>query len=542
MQLEEKRKEVASLRSRLAQLAGRVEGVRDNLPRPDAIFVGRAEEKVRCLQALLPDDRGWGVVIDGIGGMGKTAAGGAGGRARGKAAAMFDGYAFASAKTSWLSPDGVREETLALSSLDAFARTFALAGLDEIARMPDADARREARQGRYAANARCSSGTTWETLVAEERDRITAFLRRLPAPNKAIVTSRRRTGESALTVRLDRLSFDEAKRLAAEVGQRQPRVAQEIQHVGEATLRKLDQAAGGNPLALHWTLGFVAQKGLTLPQALARLENAAHSKDLHAFLFNDAVHDLSESDNRVLVAMTTFRNPAPLPALIDATRLPHTSVEMALEALVTLSLASDLSEGHYALHPLTRNFVLIALQPNSTLQLASPLPTLDCAAQRTALRYWVEYTKKYINGGDGGETHKNYHHLDAAWPELEAAADTLYKLSGLPDSPLRDERAAQLLVGMRTMLRRYLHFRDLWTEQIQISIWAYQAARVGEWRKAGWAAYYVAWTHYERAETDHATVWAEHTAEAMQHGGSTSQRADATRSTPPSNGPTWRPR
>jgi hypothetical protein len=34
VQLEEKHREVASLRSRLAQLSGRPEGVRDNLPRP----------------------------------------------------------------------------------------------------------------------------------------------------------------------------------------------------------------------------------------------------------------------------------------------------------------------------------------------------------------------------------------------------------------------------------------------------------------------------------------------------------------------------
>ncbi len=52
VQLDDKRNEVASLQRRLAQRAGRAEGVRDNLPRPDAIFVGRDEEKQRCLQAL----------------------------------------------------------------------------------------------------------------------------------------------------------------------------------------------------------------------------------------------------------------------------------------------------------------------------------------------------------------------------------------------------------------------------------------------------------------------------------------------------------
>jgi thymidylate kinase len=77
------------------------------------VFVGRKAEMAKCLEALSPEERGWGVVIDGIGGMGKTVlALEVADLARQQG--MFDAYLFASAKTSWLSPDRVRQETLAL--------------------------------------------------------------------------------------------------------------------------------------------------------------------------------------------------------------------------------------------------------------------------------------------------------------------------------------------------------------------------------------------------------------------------------------------
>src|SRR4051812_19549875 len=68
------RAEIASLEARIAQLSGQQTSiVSDNLLRSANIFVGRQKEIARCQEALLPDDRDWGIVIDGIGGIGKTA-------------------------------------------------------------------------------------------------------------------------------------------------------------------------------------------------------------------------------------------------------------------------------------------------------------------------------------------------------------------------------------------------------------------------------------------------------------------------------------
>src|SRR5437763_10151151 len=109
MDLDDTRAQVASLEARLAQMSGRRPGdLPDNLQRP-GFFVGRGPEIARCLEALSPDDRGWGVAIDGIGGIGKTALALEVAQ-RARAAAQFDAYLFASAKTTWLTGEGVRQE------------------------------------------------------------------------------------------------------------------------------------------------------------------------------------------------------------------------------------------------------------------------------------------------------------------------------------------------------------------------------------------------------------------------------------------------
>ncbi|WP_238846254.1 ATP-binding protein [Nostoc edaphicum] len=240
IELEEKQKEVTSLEARLSQLQGkRSENLPDNLPRYNDVFVGRKQEIARCLEALSPEERGWGVTIDGIGGMGKTAlALEVAHLAREQA--LFDAYLFVSAKTTRLSTEGVREETLALSSLDSFCREFSKRlGQTDIVKMNDATERRRALLDALRGRRTLLIWDNLETLNSEERDMIAEFLRKLPTPNKAIITSRRRTGESAVTIRLDRLLEAEALELMREKGRSHPRLAQELNAIKPEILTAL---------------------------------------------------------------------------------------------------------------------------------------------------------------------------------------------------------------------------------------------------------------------------------------------------------------
>jgi hypothetical protein len=358
IELEEKRAEVSSIRTRLDQLEGiNSDILPDNLPRKPSVFIGRKEELACCLEALDPDERGWGVIIDGIGGIGKTSlALEVAHEAR--RCAWFDAYLFASAKTTWLTLEGVHDETLALSSLDAFMSEFArLLDYAHIVQMIDVVERRRALLDALRGHRTLLVWDNLETLTSQERDLIAEFLRKLPAPNKAIITSRRRMSDSAVTIRLDKLSEHEAFRLMTEVGRRQPRVAAELLRCGDDIQRDLYEAAGGSPLALHWTLGLVAQKGYSLIESLSRLRNAARSQDLYSFLFADAVKDLSKNDQVVLLALSSVQTPLNVEKISITTGLVVTQIHIVLERLVKLSLVNDLEGGEYNLHPLARTFI-----------------------------------------------------------------------------------------------------------------------------------------------------------------------------------------
>ncbi|MCI0616126.1 DUF4062 domain-containing protein, partial [bacterium] len=78
----------------------------DTLPR-HAPFFGRKQEIAQALRALSPKDRGWGLVIDGIGGIGKTAFAIEVAYIC-KECGLFDAFVFVTAKRERLEPTGIQ--------------------------------------------------------------------------------------------------------------------------------------------------------------------------------------------------------------------------------------------------------------------------------------------------------------------------------------------------------------------------------------------------------------------------------------------------
>jgi tetratricopeptide (TPR) repeat protein len=287
----------------------------------------------------------------------------------------------------------------------------------------------------------------------------------------------------------------------------------------------LYEAAGGNPLALDWTLGQVALKGCSISVALERLRNAANSPDLYGFLFADAARSLFENERTVLSALAVFMTPATAPALADATGLVLNEIQISLEKLVTISLANDLDGERYGLHPLTRTYIRAAVGGNDSVGNVSPGINFDPATPRKVLRYWVDYAQKY--GGEGKDAYKTHDKLEAEWQNLEGVATTLRDMAGIAGT-LKDQEAAKMLIDLETALRKFLWFRGYWDERIRLGEWRYQAGKaLGQWSDAGWGAYDVAFIHYFRAETERAATWAALMTEAMEWGGSRRYQAVA---------------
>src|SRR5262245_36116745 len=174
----------------------------NNLPRL-RYFFGREADLKKIAEALAEDARGWGALIDGPGGIGKTSL-------AIRAAELvphgrFRRIIFLSSKERELTADGQR-------SLGTFVLPGYLEMLNAIAReldQPDLAKSAEAERSDAILRALRDADVllvldNLETLPERDRDQLFAFLNRLPRTCSAIVTSRRRADASAVAVRLDK--------------------------------------------------------------------------------------------------------------------------------------------------------------------------------------------------------------------------------------------------------------------------------------------------------------------------------------------------
>ena len=518
--LSKKREEVAQIEAMLAGNGGEL--FPNTLPRRD-MFFGRADEMARVLAALAPEDRSWGALVDGIGGIGKTALA-VECAYRCQDAGRFEVFLFATAKQTRLDPGGECDLHNA-TDLDSLLGTLARAlGEPGVLQAPAA----EKPQALIEALRRFSGPQrrvllildNLETLPVDEQQAAVEFLRQLPPHCKGLATSRKRAGDGAVFVRLEKLAWDAARQIMEEEAKRDAGLARALEQAGEAHWQTLHDAAGGSPLALRWALGLMRQRHLSLERAVALL-HGQQADDLLQFMYREARNDLAENDWQLLGALSLFAAPASFEALAATTGLSRLALEAATERLSAYALV-DVGgpDGPYSLHPLTRRMAAdeLAGQPERGAKL-----------RHAFARYWVDYAQKY--GGSGKDAYQTYDKLQAEWPNLEAAAGELWALSGLPGT-LKDAEAAKMLNDLAVALcgaAGPLFFRGYWNESVRLSEQAYAANIAREaWRDAGWAAYHVAWIHYHRAETDRAATWAERMGKAMERSGNRRCRATAT--------------
>ncbi len=516
--LNKKREEVAQIEAMLAGNGGAL--FPNTLPRRD-MFFGREKEMVRVMTALSPEDRSWGALIDGIGGIGKTALA-VEIAYRCKDEAMFEAFLFATAKQTRLDPGGECDLRNA-ADLDSLLATLARAlGETGVLQAPAA----EKPQALIEALRRFSGPQrrvllvldNLETLPVEEQQAAVEFLRQLPLHCKGLATSRKRAGDGAVFVRLEQLEWNAARQIMAEEARRDAGLARALEQAGESNWQTLHDAAGGSPLALRWALGLMRQRHLSLERAVDLLRGQ-QADDLLQFMYREARSDMAENDWQVLGALSLFAAPASFEALAATTGLSRVALDAATERLSAYALV-DVGgpDGPYSLHPLTRRMAAdeLANQPER------------CANLRHAFaRYWVDYAQKY--GGEGKDAYQTFDKLQAEWPNLEAAAGELWTLTGLPGA-LKDAESAKMLNDMAVALRNFLWSRGYWDEHVRLSEQAYAAAIAREAQQdAGWAAYDVAWIHYNRAETDLAATWAKRCATAWERGGTRRDRAFAAR-------------
>ncbi len=477
----------------------------NNLPRRAAFF-GRAKEMDVVMRALSPADRTWGVLVDGIG---KSALAVEAAH-RAQDAGAFDAFVFITAKQNILTPSGIREQAPAARTLDDFlnetARVLGQSGIAKLA----SDEKRRALLDALRTMRALIIYDNLETLSKEEQEAMADFLRELPQGCKAIITSRRRGGEGAVWLRVEKLDWDAARGIIENEMGRDAGLANKLRRV-QSRWQELYDETNGSPLALVHTLGLMrVRAALTFDGALAMLRGNRDA-DLQKFIFQEARKELTTNDKTALGALSFFVPSATFEAWMQVANLTRNALETTIDRLSALSLVDVLAgEERYALHPLTRAFVRDELLADANV------------ARETGMqfaRYWVGYAKQY--GGDDKESYKTYDRLEAEWTNLDAAANWLWETAQVQGDTVGDKYAARMLNDLADALSRFLWFGGRWDEGIQLSQRAYEVMwTIPDWRKTGWRAFDVASIHHTRARTDDATLWADRCAEAWARSGS----------------------
>lgn len=406
---------------------------------PEGFFVGRKKARKTIAEALSPESRTWGVLIDGPGGVGKTAL--AIKAAHEAPGSLFERKIFISAKVRDLTPEE-RPDVLRL----ALAGKKALIVFDNL-----------------------------ESLPEEERTRFFQFLSRLPEGNNAIVTSRRRDDVDARIVRLNHLFHDEALLLIADLAKKYPR----LERTSQQERDDLYGMTQGNPLLIRWIAGQLGRSGSqchTIADACNFIEQAPIGNDPLEYIYGDLLKTFTRDETLVLAALTWFTKSAKLQWLAQITGLPERAAETALEDLTDRAiLVSDPESKAFYLPPLAGQFI-------KTRRPEAVTKTGDALANKA-------YTIVMQFGG--WHNNEGFRMLDAEWDFLSAALPIL----------LRGDN--DCLQTVCNQLHVFLDFTGRWDEEIWLNGLAeMRALNSNDKEHAGWRAYKAGMIYYFRNQIE----------------------------------------
>lgn len=449
----------------------------NNLPRLQPFF-GREDELAQIREALDPDNRTWGALIDGPGGMGKTSL--AVRAAYDCTPDDFNRIVFVSVKNRELDDDGVRE-------LGVFVLPGFLEMLNELSRELDrADITKSPEDDRIRLLLEALRGEraliildNLETLPKPDRDRLFTFVKRLPQGCKAILTSRRRIGSGSEELILERFSQKAALETLAELAEHN-KLLKKTKKKERITL--YEQTAG-NPLLLRWVAGQLGRGSCrTFNDALEFLRSCPEDNDPLEFVFGDLVTDFTDAETKVLCALTYFSLPAKVRHIAAVAGSDEKSIESALRGLANRSLVvPDTEETAFALVPMVADF----LRRRKPEIIAETGDRLEKQAYALVLE-------------NGYEKFDDFPVLDAAWPTVAAA---LPRFIAGPNKQLQTIYSA---------LNRFLDFTGRWDEWLTLLRDAeVKSMEAKDFLCAGWRAYDTGLLHYPRGQAAEVLACAE---------------------------------
>jgi nucleoside phosphorylase/tetratricopeptide (TPR) repeat protein len=436
-------------------------------------FFGRKQELQTIAEAVAPEARTWGALIDGPGGIGKTAlAVYAGHQAP---ADHFPLKLFLSAKVRELTPAG--EQPLQDFMLPGFqellkelARELGEEGIERVDPNERAKIIRTALAGRRALLVI----DNLETFPEPERVRLYQFLCLLPICCKAIVTSRRRADIDARAIRLDRLALNEALDFMTELARNSPSLAR----VDETGRRQLYEHTNGNPLLIRWLVGQFGRAGSrcrNVDEACTFLDAAPPGNDPLEYVFGDLLDSFTENETAVLGALVHFDRPAKLEWLAELAGLARLVAQTALEDLADRALLVADAEAETFFLPPYAGTYLRRKHPEA----------VAWTGERLMQRVYA------LTVENGYENHDRFSILETEWPTISAALPLLFQSEN------------NYLQTVYRALWKFLNFSGRWDECLELGRQTEAKALVAQdFLNAGWLAYEIGWLHSLRGEAD----------------------------------------
>jgi len=454
----------------------------NNLPRLQPFF-GRERELARIREALDPENRTWGALIDGPGGMGKTSL--AVRAAYDCKPGQFDRIIFVSVKDREMDDDGVRKLTGViipgfLEMLNEIARELGLADIQKAA---------EDQRIRLLLDALRSGQTllildNLESLEKTDRDQIFNFVKRLPQGCKALLTSRRRIGSASEELILEQLDQEAALAILNDLARHSGLLAR----TSESERITLYDQTAGKPLLLRWVAGQLGRGSCrTISDALDFLRACPADNDPLEFIFGDLVQEFTVQETQVLSALTYFKFPATIADIAVLAEVSEQVCQPALHSLANRSLVvPNQEEVSFALVPMVADFLRRA-RPEVIAETGNRL-------EKRAYALIVE---------NGYENHFGFPVLDAAWPTIA------------PALPLYLVGPNERLQVICSALVDFLDFTGRWDEWLSLQLRSEQeAVAAGDYYDAGWRAHDAGWVNFRRRQADEALSCADR---AMLH-------------------------
>lgn len=322
-------------------------------------FFGRERELKIIADTLLPQTRSWGVLIDGPGGIGKTAL--AIKAAQEAPDELFDRKIFISAKSSELTPSGPQSitEYTRISYLAMLNELAYELGEDSIPKLPEGDRASTLRRALTKQRALIIFDNL-ENMEDRESSKLYQFLSFIPEGNKALVTSRRRSDVDVKTIRLNRLHPHEVKELIDELAKINPL----LRSISDEERTLLILHTGGNPLLIKWVAGQLGREHSnlkTIKDAISFMQQASRNNDPLEYIFGDLITTLSAPERLVLASLThlgsaTYKSIKWISHMADG--LARLTIEYILDELTSRSiLNADTKSLVYYLPTVTSKFI-----------------------------------------------------------------------------------------------------------------------------------------------------------------------------------------